>query len=531
MFAGLFLILSLVTVSAFSFSTSPSDLTIGNNKTTAVLSFPDPVNATVSLSSVSGLTTNLVSSFPLSNFSGSSTVNISLDSIASTVKFGTYAYTLSVFAQNSSNSAQNETKTASFNFIKSFCKLGAMGTNLSINGVDITNEGEGDESEWMTLDQITVDVEVRNEGDTDISDVNVEIALYDSSGNDVTGDLDFISTDEDQVDLGKINDGDKDTATFQFVVSSDLADDDYKLAVKAYSKKSGIGEEKVCADTSPDLDTSTYQAIKVSRQDDDGKRIGFDNIRFSPVEASCGDTIDVSFDAVNVGDEDQDQVKVSLSNKELGVNQSLELKGGLDQGDSESVSFTFEVPQGMADKTYTFDLFAQYDYNKGTYRQELDDAKKVSFKVFGCSPVSTTTSSGVLVTATSSEATAGQALTVTANIKNTGSSSASFVVDATGYNSWASKATLSERVLNLAAGESRDVTITLDVNSGVSGAQTFNVVTLAGQNTNSKTVSVNVAAAEGFSFGAGNTLLWVIGAINLVLVIVIIIVAVRVSRR
>jgi uncharacterized membrane protein len=406
-----------------------------------------------------------------------------------------------------------------------------MGTNLSINGVDISNEGEGDETEWMPLDQVTVEVEVRNEGDSDLSDVNVEIALYDPSGNDVTGDLDFITTDEDQVDLGKINDGDKDTATFQFIVSSDLSDDTYRLAVKAYSKKSGIGEEKICVDHSSDLEGpgGIYQEIKVSKQDDDGKRIGFDNIRFSPTEASCGDTVDVSFDAVNIGDEDQDQVKVSLSNKDLNLNQSLELKGGLDQGDSESVSFTFEVPKNIVDKTYTLELFAEYDYNKGVYRQELDDAKKVSFKIFGCTPVLVT--SGVQVTATSSEAKAGQPLTVTANVKNTGSSSASFVVDATGYESWASNAALSERIVNLAAGESRDVSITLAVKSGIAGAQTFNVVTLAGQNTNSKTVSVNVAAGEGFSFGSGNTLLWVIGAINLVLVIIIIIVAIRVSRR
>jgi len=186
----------------------------------------------------------------------------------------------------------------------------------------------------------------------------------------------------------------------------------------------------------------------------------------------------------------------------------------------------------LADKTYIVDLDAEYDYNKGTYREGLDDLGKAYIKVFGCSAITTPTSSGVSLTATlASDAKAGQVMTVLSTIKNTGASAASFVIDASGYDSWATLGSISERIVTLNAGESKDITVTLNVNKGVSGDKTFVLDAKNGAQATSKTVSVNFASSEAISGLGGNTMLWVIGLVNLILVIVIIIVAVRVSRR
>jgi len=528
--AGLFLILSLVSVSALTLST-PSDINTASNKTFSTITSADPVNVTVSLVSPSGLSTSFTPSSFL-NFTGTSRINISLDSIASTVKFGTYTYNLSVFAVNSSNSAVNTTQSVAFNYIKSFCRSGDVGTNLSLGTVSVKNLGAGKNTDWKLLDRITVDVDVRNEGDNNMGSVYARLALLDSSGKDVTSNLNFVNTDEDEISIGTIDHGKKERASFEFDVSPDFTDDTYKLVVKAYSKKSGLSEDLLCVDTSSDLSDTYFDSIAISKESDKAKRIGFTNIKLSSDKATCGDAVTLTADAVNVGDTDEDQVKIDLTSADLGLTQSVELKGGLSQGDSSGVQFSFIVPQNLQDKAYKLELSADYDYRSGVYRQSLNNPEDVPLTIFGCSVVNTpTSSSGALVTATlASDAKAGQPLTVNVNLKNTGSSSANFVVDATGYDSWASKATLSDRIVTLAAGESKDITVTLNVNSGVSGSQTFNVMTVAGQSTSSKTVSVNVAAVEGVSLG-GNTLLWVIGAINLILVIVIIIVAVRVSRR
>jgi len=396
----------------------------------------------------------------------------------------------------------------------------------------MSNLGEGDDTEWRLLDTVRVEVEVENQGESDLSDIVVELAVFDSSGNEVTGDLNFINSDEEEIEIGKINDGDNEQVTFEFEVSPDFDDGDYRLAIKTYSKKSGLGQDKICDDTAGDLDNGFYQSVSVERETDEGKRIGFSNIKVNPSEATCGDAVQLTLDAINIGDEDEDQVQVTLFNKELGINQFVEIKGGLDQGDSESLSFNFEVPAGLADKTYNLELSADYDYNKGEYRQSLDDVRKISLKVLGCQPV-VSTPAATITASLASEAKAGQQLTILATLKNSGTSATSFVVDASGFESWAALGSVSDRIVTLNAGESKDVTVVLNVNSGVSGDKILTVDAKSGAQTISKTVPVSIAASQGISGVSlsGNTMLWVIGAINLILVIVIIIVAIRVSRR
>ncbi len=263
----------------------------------------------------------------------------------------------------------------------SFCASGSKGTNLTITDVKLRSSGDDDE-EWRLLDEVTIDVEVENTGTTDLEDIVVELGLFDSAGRNVAGKLDFSNDDEEKAEIDDLDDGDEEEVTFKFRVSGDMDDGNYKLALKAYSKKTG--ESNLCVDTSADLSDATFQQISVEREDDEGKFIAFQDLRVAPMDATCGDTVQVTAAAVNIGEDDQDRVKVSLSNPELKISLTQELRRGLDVGDDESVSFTFVVPEGSADKTYTFHMNAEYDYRNGVFRESLDAPHQVPVKVIGC---------------------------------------------------------------------------------------------------------------------------------------------------
>lgn len=416
-----------------------------------------------------------------------------------------------------------------------FCKSGEQGGNLSISNLDISNDGEDDET-WRPLDTVKVEVDISNDGDDDIKDVVVELGLYDSSGKNKIGDLDFTNSDEEQFDIGTIKDGDEETATFEFRIPADVDDGNYKLKIKAYSDK--LGEAKECVDSSSELSDNTFEDIEIELESDEGKFIAFDNVEFNPTEATCGDQVTLAFDAYNVGDEDQDRVNVFASSKDLKFDMSQEIVSGLDQGDHESMLFTFTVPQGLADKTYKVELSSEYDYRNGVYRQDSDNTDSYSIKVFGCGVSSNTGSSGstssaakaALSASLDSEAKAGEDLKVTATVTNRLSTEASYVISASDYSTWASLKSISDRIITLSPGESADVTLTFAVSKDAAGEQSFTLEATNGNVVSQRDVVVSLAESQGFSLG-GNSLFWGIAIVNVVLLIAIVLVAIKLSRN
>lgn len=521
------LVLSIAAVSALTVGESSNVLTINQNTSDVLVSNTGSSadNFSLSISNIISGSNQVVLSldkYNLNDFNGTSTVKVSATSFSTGFKFGRYDTQLTVTSLTNSSNTKNSTIT----YFKSFCKNGARG-DLEITKVDLSSDGD-DDNNWKALDKITVDVRVENTGDDDINDVVVALGLIDNSGNDQADELNYISEGNEEISLGDLNDGDDDIVTFEFTVPADFNTDDYTLVVKAYSDDDG--ESKICADSS-DLDSTgdAEQSVSIEQETDDGKFIAFDNIQVSPSEGTCGDTVTLSLDAYNIGDEDQDQVRVNLISNDLNLNQYVEIKSGLDVGDKESLTFTFAVPRNIADKTYKLVLDSEYDYTRGDYKQSSDDSFEVPFKVFGCNAANEEIAS---ISATlGSEAVAGKDLVVNARITNTGSSSATFEVSAAGYDSWASE-TVGSQAISLAAGESRDVALTFKVNSDVSGEKSFvlNVRNGADVATKQVVVSIGKSSSNGMSLSDSN-LIWIIAGVNIILILIIIIVAVRIARR
>ena len=497
------------------------DLTRIQNATINVTNIGNVVLDKINISSTGTL--SIV--FPTEQFSlspGNSRL-FQVNSDFTNLRFGENTATISL----SSGSA---TASTSFSLTNSFCRNGAVGRNLSITKADINSEGDEDTT-WKALDIVSVEVEVSNDGSDDIRDVIVELGLFNSEGRNLVKDLEFINTDKEKIKAGRINNDDSKVVTFEFKVPADIGSGSKKLAVKAYSKD--LGETNMCADSNSDLNKNVYQEIDVDQEDEQAKFIVFDNIKFGPETVTCGDTTTLSFDAFNVGDEDQDQVKYKVISRELGIDTSTEIKEDLNQGDKKVLSFTFTVPGGLADKIYPVLITADYDYTSGQYRESSEDEAKGFLKVIGCVPSVITGKLSSVSAELTSEAKAGQELKVKATIRNLAFNATTFIISGKNYETWGKLTGVSERLFSLNAGESKDIIFSFDVNSDVSGEKAFNIEVLSGNKAETTEVAVQFAESSSFfSSFKNNSLAWIFGIINVLLIILIIIfVAVRASRR
>lgn len=421
--------------------------------------------------------------------------------------------------------------------VRSFCSAGPVGNNLTISRFDISSDGDEDE-EWKPLDTIEVEVRVENIGDNDVDDVIVEIGLFDSTGSNVISDMDFTNTDEEEIELGDLNDNDEDTVTFEFTIPADFDIDssDYKLAVKAYSDGH---ENQMCIDNDNDeLDNQFYQAINLDQEDEEERFIVVDDITL-PSEAVCGETVSGTFGVFNIGDDDQDQVRITMTNREFGVSEQFEIRNDFEVGDDETFDFNFIVPTSTRDGTYTIGFRTEYEFRSGSYREMSEETFVGTLRVIGCgngeTPNPTPTDSDVLITANVGEALPGQLFDVRVTFRNRGTESVNLDLDASGYQSWGELDSISDDSFSLDAGESRTVTFTFNADETASGAESFTVQARSANGVETLEVDVEFPEVEssngGFSLSGNRTLLWIIGAINVVLIVLIIVVAVRLARK
>ena len=524
---GLFALLSLFLIagmaSALSLS-SPQLLTLSDNATTISLTNTHNASQNIALS-ISDNETGIVfavSPTSISNLENgtSQDVTVSISSIADDLELGEYTATLTATGDATST-------TKEITFVKGFCEAGEVGRNVRINEVEIESDGDEDD-EWKLLDTITIDVEVENYDSEEIDDVIVELGLFDSSGKNVADDLEFLNEDEEKFDLGDIEDGDDATAYFEFVVPADFDDGDYKVAVKVYSED--LEEENECSDVVSDFSNDYFTEVSIDREDDEGYFISFDDVELSESTVTCGDSVTLTFDIYNIGDEDlEDRVRVNVKSVSLDLDVSEEITKDLDQGDKASFEFTFKVPEGTDVKTHEISLWADYDYDDGDYDETSEEVENVELEVIGCTPQITTlaTISAELV---SEEVKAGEELVIKATIVNPNEDTISYVIGAKNYDSWAELISVSDQILTVEGGESEEVTFTFEVEKDASEEESFTIEVISGDDTEERDVKVNIKDSSMFGLLGDNSLILVIGAVNLVLIILIILVAVKMSR-
>ncbi len=434
----------------------------------------------------------------------------------------------------------------------SFCENGAIDSdNLKLK-VDINNRGEGKDEEWIPLDLIEIEVELENnkeeDGDGDLNDVIFELGLFkEGSSSNIIDEMMWISKDDEEFEVGDIDDDGEDKKhLFEFRVDPREVDDsDYLLKVKAYPDGD---ESETCIDSSDDLADDSFGSsseffadIQITKENDNDKMVVIDEKSYPLVtDAFCSEQVSLSVDVYNVGDKDfDDQIKVVLFNSELGIDEEVIANGNFDEGDKTDMTFLFKVPADAQARTYTLEMETFYDYDKDddTYDEISEDTFESLLKVEGnCVSTAQATVSATL----ESGGNAGEELVVRSTITNTGDETASYSINAAAFSGWASSANVNPRTFTLNSGESREVTVTLNVKSDASEEGVFNLEVLSEDElVLIQSVSVPISGQTGYLtggvidgiFDSNKSYLWLLGLLNVILVVVIIIVAVRVLRR
>lgn len=398
---------------------------------------------------------------------------------------------------------------------------------VTIKGIEV-KEGFGEDENWLATDEVEVEIRVENNGNYDIDDITLEWGIADDGLNDWV--IEF-----DEIDEFNLKDGDDDIFTITFTLDEDDLDmdleeiigNDYNLVVRATgtiddNDADELDGEKTCSADFSDVSIEDSNAVILS------------NFQI-PETVSCGSTVEISADAWNIGDRDEDDVSVTITNKELELSEDIAL-GDIDAFDNQKLSFTFTVPSDATEKSYNI-LFKVYDEDNDLYEIGEDDDPSefnIELKVEGgC------TDSASLVTVKAdlvSGGKAGQDLVVKATLTNAGSNSATYTLSASDYGQFASQYDVQPSTLTLAAGKSGEATYTLKVSKDAFGEQMFYLELVSGSQVTRQPVSVTIQKA-GFldsitgSAISGNSWVWGLGLLNIILVIVIIFVAIRVARK
>ena len=441
--------------------------------------------------------------------SGSIAGTINADPSAGT----TVNFTFSVLLIDSTSSIPSE--------ITSCSALSNVSGDLEIQIKDTTViKGFGDDEKfWYPLDEIEVEIRVKNKGSEDMKNIAVGWGLYDVDAED------WIIDDEEKDFNLKEGKDNRMYITFKLENVDDFTNNDYVFYVWANGEIKDDANTEVCdSDSNPD--------IEIVNNDD---FVVLDDIQF-PEIASCGSEVQITADVWNVGDSDQDEVKVVISNTELGINKIIEI-GDINDFDNEILDTFIEIPSSAEEKTYTFTLKV-FDEDSDVYKtDENDEESKYIIKITleGCSVISNALVSANLI----SGGKVGEPLVVKATITNSGTSSATYTLNAAGYAEWASSASIDQSVFTLDKGNSKEILITLAVNKDAVGQKQFNIELISGNAlVATQPVQVEIQkASSGFAgitgnvFADGNKYLWGIGILNVILIVFIIIVAIRVARK
>lgn len=529
------LLLALGLVSA-SLAVSPNVINLQRGNDNSTFSVSNSVNSSVNVLFSQLSITDAKSNVILFNINGNNTLPASGSHSFVLTPVSLIDYSLANFnlaktypGQFTVSDALNPNVNQTINVVlkSDYCKEGNKG-DLSLD-VNYNNKGIwGKDDEWYPLEEVEVTVDVDNNGNEDLQDVVLDWGLY----NKRTGKF-IVDDNEKSID---IDSDDTETFTFSFKVDpNDLSDkdsvSDFVFFVKAYSKDSG--ESTQCQSQSDDVTIAK-----------DNHFVVLDNIQL-PETAQCGQNIDVTADAWNIGDNDEDDVYATLVSTELGINKRVDI-GKIKTLDDASLSFNFLVPIDKKDGSYRLAL-SVFDDSDDIFLNDNDDEAKFNqvLTLSGCTPSNKVSINALL----DSDAIAGEEMVVKATLTNAGSAKADYKITASGYDSWATLNSINPNALSLEAGRNGDVFIKLTPNDDVSGSKEFIIQVVSNGVVNEQRISVPIEAinvtddnngntggitgnsiSDLFS-GDGNWFIWIIAIINIVLIVLIIVVAVKLARR
>ncbi|MFA5173726.1 MAG: putative S-layer protein [Candidatus Pacearchaeota archaeon] len=521
-------IFSIALVSAtVTFSLTPSDITFSDTQLTQTFVInntgDEAATFTIPTIKVNGVSVSLTESTFTLNSGATKTVIGTVTASSLDKIIGSEQSSITITARNADlTNTSTETLEVTVDG-GSYCKLGEIG-DLEIDRVRFDNKGIGKDDEWYLTDEVEVTVRVENtNNDDDIDDVVVSWALYDKK----TGKF-IMDDEEDSVD---IDNGEKEDITFTITLDpddfdSDFNENDFVFIVKAYSDD--LGEDQAC--------TEDQESITIKR---DKHYVILDNLELNSETVPCNSIVDITADIVNIGENDEEDVYIIAYNKELGLNEEIKV-GDIDALDSKRLSFDFKVPEDADEKSYIIE-FRIYDEDEDIFQNDDDDEAifQTQLNVQGSCGVTNNEASTVTITAEldpeTPKAIAGKQVIIRATITNTGDNPVTSVISVFGNSAWSTVSAIDPLAIPLNAGESREVSVYLNIDATASGSQEFTIK--ATQGTQSTEQRVGLVIESGASQSAivdhlkQNWFIYAIVIVNIILIIAIISVIRRISAR
>jgi len=407
---------------------------------------------------------------------------------------------------------------------------GEKGT-IEIKNFYIDYIGSGDDEEWEALDEIIIEVDVKNtDSDDRIDDIIVEIRILDSSGADVTDDFDF---DDEEATLGRISKKTTETATFTISeLPTDVEEDTYTIYVRAYDEND---EAEVCASTSDDFkngddDNELYHEFDVIRDDE---AVIVKDLFETSILASCGDkNVAVSFQVYNIGDDEEDKVLVQLYNRELNIDEFYVIDS-LRSGKGKEANFLISLPEDLSKTRYELDIYTFFAYDededeleRASYDENSNDIDRdasITLEILSCRGPEPSVNANL-----ESPAEVGTDLIVKALVTNNGEDN-DFVISVSDFESWADLVSVTPQTVSIDGGEFTEVTVILSPK--MAGSQSFKINTIVDGESNSQSVSVNIAEKQGLFGEMSDVATYTIIGIIAVIVLILLVLIAKVSRR
>ena len=194
--------------------------------------------------------------------------------------------------------------------------------------------------------------------DLKIEDIEIEAVLKDID------DGDDLEVDEEIDEIDALDD---ESVKFEFVVPLEVDADDYKLVIEAEGEDENGGKHSVSIEFTVQVEKENHDILIQT------SKLSSNNI--------CSGSTSLEIGLLNLGEDDEDEVGLTISNSELGINiekTGIELEEGVD--DSKYVNvFYIEVPSNVNPGIYPITIKTYYDEDK------LSRTKIVDLVVKDCS--------------------------------------------------------------------------------------------------------------------------------------------------
>jgi hypothetical protein len=239
----------------------------------------------------------------------------------------------------------HEVKVKDFDLLdeSDLCDVG----HLDIDDFDV------DDDEYTQGDTIQIDVDIENTDNDDIKDVIVEVWITEQGETK--------KLEKEKSSATDIDEDETESFSFEIEIDDDWDDGDYEIHVQAYEDD----EE----------DTNCIEAVEEIEIDRPDHKVIIEDILVIPTTINCESLFTAEVDIQNVGNRDDDAVKVRMYNSDLGIDvysDTFDLER-YDDDDDTTVFLEATIPEGSENKEYTLTFTLYYD--------DLDEQKNYVEKI------------------------------------------------------------------------------------------------------------------------------------------------------